>query len=127
MNLLDKAKILLGLNKAVNEAQRILKAQPHQPMKLKPGIKTSEFWITIAVGIGAVVDGATLVVSLRDSGIGLAMAEAFGAAGMSVMLADIEATALADTEALGDKSADVLNAEFGVTAPKSGPGRESTR
>jgi len=58
MNLIQKAKVLLGLNKAVKDAQRILETQPHQPMKLKPGIKTSEFWITIAVGIGAVVMNA---------------------------------------------------------------------
>lgn len=89
MNLLAKAKILLCLNKAVNEAQRILETQPHQPMKLKPGVKTSEFWITLAVGLGAVVmnalgqiDGttataaATIVAALYSVARGMAKGKA---------------------------------------------------
>jgi hypothetical protein len=41
--------------------------------------------------------------------------------------ADYAATAQTDAEVLGDKAADALNVEFGVTAAKPGPGRESTR
>lgn len=58
MNLFTKAKILLGLNKAWQETEEILNTPNPKPMKLKPGVKTTEFWITTALGIGAVVLGA---------------------------------------------------------------------
>jgi len=45
------------------------------------------------------VSGKTAFITGGASGIGLAMAEAFGAAGMSVMLADIEEIALAEAVA----------------------------
>lgn len=53
MSLFEKLRILTGLNKAVNQAQNILKNPT--PMKLKPGIKTTEFWITLGLGLGSVI------------------------------------------------------------------------
>lgn len=58
MNLLQKAKLLFSLNKAWREASDIVHTQPHKPMKLKSGVKSSEFWITLTLGLGSVVMGA---------------------------------------------------------------------
>ena len=58
MNLITKAKLLLGLNKAWKQTEEILNTPNPTPMKLKNGIKTTEFWITTVLGLGAVVLGA---------------------------------------------------------------------
>lgn len=58
MNLFQKTKLLFSLSKAWGEAQDTLNQQPYKPMKLKSGVKTSEFWITVSLGLGGVVLGA---------------------------------------------------------------------
>jgi VanZ family protein len=52
----QKIKILFSLNQAVNKAKTQL--ENPTPMKLKPGIKTTEFWITLSLGLGSVLLGA---------------------------------------------------------------------
>lgn len=58
MNLLQKAKLIFSINKAWRQASDIVHTQPYKPMKLKPGIKSSEFWITLSLGMGSVLLGA---------------------------------------------------------------------
>jgi len=55
MNALRKLKLALALRSAWSKAEKQLEATPHQTMKLKPGIKTSEFWTTVGLGLAAVV------------------------------------------------------------------------
>ncbi len=60
--------------------------------------------------------GKVAVITGGASGIGLAMANEFGAQGMRLVLADIETTALdAATKALGDKGFEVLGVPTDVT------------
>ena len=54
MSVMQKLKLLLGLNRAWEQTEDILNA-PHTPMKLKPGVKTSEFWTTIGLGLGSLL------------------------------------------------------------------------
>jgi hypothetical protein len=49
----QKIKVLFSLNQAVNKAKTQL--ENPTPMKLKPGISTSEFWITLSLSLGSVV------------------------------------------------------------------------
>ena len=64
--------------------------------------------------------GKTAFITGGASGIGLAMAEAFGHAGMNVMLADIDAAALAEAvAALTDKQIKVASVVADVTSRDS--------
>lgn len=64
--------------------------------------------------------GKTAFITGGGSGIGLAMAEAFGHAGMNVMLADIDAPALAAASAaLADKQVKVASVVLDVTSRNS--------
>jgi len=66
------------------------------------------------------LSGKVAVVTGAGSGIGWAMAERFGAEGMAVVLADIEAGALDDATAkLGEAGVDVLAVPTDVTDPAS--------
>lgn len=52
MTLWQKTKLLLTLRSAWSKAEDELN-QPHRPMKLKPGITTTEFWTTLGLGLGS--------------------------------------------------------------------------
>jgi hypothetical protein len=76
MNLLQKIKVAMGLQSAWQKAQQQLNATPHQPMKLKPGISTSEFWTTVGFGLGSVILGA---LGMVDGNVAVASATILGA------------------------------------------------
>lgn len=76
MNLLQKLKVAMGLQSAWKKAQQQYNATPHQPMKLKPGISTSEFWTTVGLGLGSVILGA---LGMVDGNVAVAAATILGA------------------------------------------------
>jgi hypothetical protein len=76
MTLWQKTKLLLSLRSAWNQAEKELNDKPHTPMKLKPGITTTEFWTTIGLGLG----GLTLsALGMVDGTYAVAAATILGA------------------------------------------------
>lgn len=55
MTLWTKTKLFLALKSAWASAQKIWNTKNPTPMKLKPGISTSEFWLSAGLGLGAFV------------------------------------------------------------------------
>lgn len=79
MKLLDKLKGLLALNRAANNIQEAYKMNS----TIKPGWKTTEFWMAVATNVIAVVgtlkgvippDHASLIIAIANAVYGIARA-----------------------------------------------------
>lgn len=73
MNLITKARALLSLRAAFKKAEREM--ENYRPMKLKPGIETSEFWLVVGFGLAdtalaglGMVDGSIAAAALAILG-----------------------------------------------------------
>lgn len=76
MNLFQKTKLALQLRSAWNKAEKELNATPHQPMKLKPGITTTEFAVTVGLGLTSV---ALAALGMVDGNVAIAATTILGA------------------------------------------------